>query len=64
MTTNATGGRTQSAATINKQLRRALNGYVPALAEKALSKALSGDSTAMLVVTNLLLAANFQEKSK
>ena len=61
MTTPATG-RIKAASTINRELRRTLNAYAPALAEKTLAKALSGDSTAMLAASNLLLAANQEPK--
>ena len=63
MTTNATTGRIKAAGTINRELRRTLNAYTQALAEKTLAKALGGDSTAMLAASNLLLAAN-QEPRK
>jgi hypothetical protein len=54
----AINGRTKSAATINKEVRRQLNHYAGQLTEKILAKALSGDSTAQLAACNLLLAAN------
>lgn len=62
--TAATTGRIKSASTVNREIRRTLNAYTPALAEKALAKALSGDSTAMLACSNLLLAANQPEVKK
>lgn len=60
MTSNATG-RIKAPSTINRELRRTLNAYAPVLAEKTLAKALSGDSTAMLAASNLLLAANKEQ---
>lgn len=55
-------GRIKAASTINREIRRTLNSCAGTLAEKVLAKALSGDSTAMLAATNLLLAANRTDK--
>ncbi len=60
----ATVGRLKNAETVNREIRRSLNGYSAALSDKILAKALSGDSTAMLAASNLLLAANQQEPRK
>lgn len=59
-----TSGRIASASTVNRHIRRALNRYANQIAEKALAKALAGDTTAMLAVSNLLLAANAQSNAK
>ncbi len=57
-------GRTKLAATIHRENRRILNKYSAQLAEKALAKALQGDGAAILACSNMLLAANSEEKAK
>ena len=64
MSTVPVTGRIKGAATINREIRRSLNGYCGQLVEKTLEKALSGDSTAMLAASNLLLAANSTQEPK
>jgi hypothetical protein len=56
----STVGRAKSTATIHREIRRKMNHHGAAIAEKIIAKALSGDSTAMLAATTLLLAANPQ----
>ena len=57
-------GRTKLASTLHRENRRILNKYNEQLTQKALAKALQGDSTAILACSNLLLAANAEEKAK
>ena len=51
-------GRIKACTTINRELRRAMNDRATELANMIMDKAMSGDSTAMLAASNLLLAAN------
>lgn len=53
-----TTGRIKASSTVNREIRRSINGYAAPLAEKIVAKALQGDSNAMLAASNLLLAAN------
>jgi hypothetical protein len=57
-------GRTKLASTLHRENRRILNKYNEQLTKKALAKALQGDSTAILACSNLILAANAEEKAK
>ena len=57
-------GRTKLASTLHRENRRILNKYSAQLAEKALAKALQGDGAAILACSNMLLAANAEEKTK
>lgn len=53
-------GRIKSAATINREIRRALNAHGAIIAEKLLEHALGGDVNALIACANLMLAANAQ----
>ena len=57
-------GRTKLAATLHRENRRILNKYNEQLTQKALAKALQGDSTAILACSNLILAANSTQEPK
>ena len=50
--------RIKARTTVNRELRRVLNAHASTLAEVILQKALSGDSSAMLAATHLMLEAN------
>jgi hypothetical protein len=58
MAANTSTGRIKASATVKRELRHTLNKYAAQLAEKALAKAMTGDPTAMLAASNLLIAAN------
>lgn len=53
-------GRTKSTATINREIRRALNQHGATIAEKLLAKALTGDSVALAACSTLLIEVNRQ----
>lgn len=57
-------GRTKSVNTLQREVRRTLNGYTSQLAEKSLAKALSGDGSALLACATLIEFANREEAKK
>jgi len=55
-------GKIKSDATVRRELRRELNFYAGQLSAKVLAKAMTGDSTAMLAATNLLIASSLRNE--
>lgn len=64
VTTQQHHGRFRSNSTLRRDLRRTFNGAESALAEKALAKALQGDSAALLACAQLLTLAMSLEGEK
>ncbi len=57
-------GRTKLPSTLQREVRRTLNGYTNQLAEKSLAKALAGDGPALLACATLIEFANREEAKK